>query len=161
MVVYKAYDKKLGWTRDYKRENGKLLFNFGDGYIKTNDYCIGFEMLSDLSDGDRNIKQVNREKQISDIFDEDYGFLYTKHLYKYPKNFKVSYYELEEPYFYIDYNKGVFMFDYYYNGAQFIPISYVDDISGQYIDLELLEMIGNKFEDSEKCRELWLKARLV
>lgn len=153
MVVYKAYHKKYGWTRDYKRENGQLLFDFGKGYVKCNDYCIGFKLLDD---GDESSKQIIRDKKITELFDEDNCCLFTKHLYKYPKNFKVSYYELEEPYFILYYRKGVFYLDYYYSGRnECIPISYIDEISRQYIQLEELELIGNKLEDYDLVRELF------
>ena len=152
MVVYKAYHKKYGWTRDYKREDGQLLFDFGKGYVKCNDYCVGFKLLDD---GDENSKQIIRDKKIAELFDEDNGCLFTKHLYKYPKNLKISYYELEEPYFFLDYNNGVFQFNYNYNGNNWIPISYVDEISRQYINLEELELIGNKLEDYNLVRELF------
>lgn len=153
MIVYKAYHKKHGWTRDYKSENGNLLFNFGKGYVKCNNYCIGFEVLNDT---DESSSQFKREKKIDDILgDYNEGFIFTEHLYKYSKNIKINYYELEKPYLLIGYNKGVFQFNYYYGGNKWIPISYVDDISGQYINLEDLELICNKIEDCDLVRKLF------
>ncbi len=148
MIIYKAYTKQNGWTRDYKRENGELLFNHGQGYVKAKNYCTGFELLDDTDD--TWSKQINREKQIANVLDEDYGYLYTGHLYKYPHKFKISYYELDEPHFLIRYDKGVFYFMYRYNKTtERIPISYIDEISHQYIDLDALEYIGNVFENEE------------
>ena len=149
MIIYKAYSTKYGWSRNYKNEDGKLLFKFTKEYIKvkSSDVCVGFELFDDTAD--RWAKQVSREKKIADIFDEDYGRLYTNHLYQYPGKIKINYKELDNPYLFITYDKGVFSFAYSYNGERnCIPISYINEFNDRYIDVDELVYIGNLFEDN-------------
>lgn len=148
MIIYKAYNNKQGWTRNYKNEDGELLFKFSREFIKvkSSNVCIGFELFDDTDD--RWSTKVNRDKKIADIFDEDYGRLYTNHLYQYPGKLKISYHELDNPYLFITYDKGVFSFAYSYNDKTHnIPMSYLNDLNNSYIDVDKLVYISNKFED--------------
>jgi hypothetical protein len=151
MIVYKAYHGKLGWSRDYKRTDGKLAFNFGEGYYEDWDdgkkrMCVGFQLLSDEYNIDN--KRLHREEAIADLLDEDHSTIFTDHYYTYPKPIKINYYTIENPLFLVKYKNGVFYYVYEYGKRnEWIPISYVDSISDQYIEPELLELVGNIYDD--------------
>ncbi len=160
MVIYKAYHEKYGWSRDYKRGDNTIEFNFGDGkgYVgdwdnKKNRLSIGFTLLSD--DYYKNDKKKKREGAISELFDEDFLAIYTDHYYIYPKTLVVDYMTLENPLLLVKYENGIFHFVFEYDDDDVeIPLSYINEFDNQFIDVDLLKSVGNIHEHSDEIEKL-------